>query len=75
MQSHPGPADRSKLAGMAVEAGDTLALTRLLRLRHPRATPNQSVTLDGKPWNQFHPAQETIELKSLTGRVSVTARS
>lgn len=46
----------------------------VLRFRHPKAAPIQSVTVDGQPWNQFNRAQEVIELKGLTGKVAVTAR-
>ena len=50
------------------------APTLVLRFRHPKAAPIQSVTLNGQPWNQFKPVQEVIELKGLTGKVAVTAR-
>ncbi len=50
------------------------APTVVLRFRHPKAAPIQSVTVDGKRWNLFNPAQEVIELKGLTGKVTVTAR-
>ncbi len=46
----------------------------LLRLRHPRATPIKSVTLNGKEWRGFDSAREIIRLEGLRGTVEVTAR-
>jgi hypothetical protein len=48
--------------------------TLLLRFRHPKAAPLRSVTVNGNLWNKFNPAREAIELKELTGKVTVTAR-
>jgi len=45
----------------------------LLRLRHPRAAPIKSVTVDGRPWPKFAPGKETIDLKGLKGKVTVVA--
>ena len=61
----------------------------MLRLRHPKALPIRSVTVkgpsttstgsgqagsgQGKEWEAFDAAREVIELKGLTGTVSVTA--
>jgi hypothetical protein len=45
----------------------------LLRIRHPRNSPIKSVTVNGKEWNDFDPGKETIELKGLSGTISVTA--
>ncbi len=46
----------------------------VLRFRHPRALPIQSVTVNGSDWKHFNKEQETIELKGLAGTVAVTAR-
>ena len=46
----------------------------LLRFRHPKAAPIQGVTVNSKEWKTFDKDTETIELKGLTGTVSVTAR-
>jgi hypothetical protein len=46
----------------------------LLRLRHPKALPIKSVTVNGRPWREFQPEKETIELKGLAGKVVVVAR-
>ena len=32
------------------------------------------MTVNGKDWKMFNPDKETIELKGLTGTVSVTAK-
>nr|MCU0872794.1 hypothetical protein [Pirellulaceae bacterium] len=44
-----------------------------LRFRHPKSAPLKSVTVNGKDWKAFDKDKETIELKGLTGTVSVTA--
>jgi hypothetical protein len=51
--------------------GDPQAI--LLRLRHPQAAPIKSVTVDGKPWPNFTPNKEAIDLKGLKGKVTVVA--
>ena len=43
-----------------------------LRLRHPRAVPMESVTMDGKPWQGFNKDKEVVELAGLRGRVVVS---
>jgi hypothetical protein len=42
-----------------------------LRLRHPKSTPMKSVTVNGKPWNDFDPAKEIVRLHDLKDRVSL----
>jgi hypothetical protein len=44
----------------------------LMRLRHPDATPIQSVLVNGKRWARFNKDKELIELTGLTGAASVT---
>jgi len=44
-----------------------------LRLRHPKALPIKSVTVNGKPWKDFDADKEAIVLRGLTGKVTVTA--
>jgi hypothetical protein len=46
----------------------------LLRLRHPRAAPINSVTVNGGPWTDFDPERETIRLGGLRGKVKVDVR-
>lgn len=46
----------------------------LIRFRHPQAAPIQSVEVNGKDWTAFSKDKEYIELKGLTGKVTVTAR-
>ncbi len=45
----------------------------LLRFRHPQAATIKSVTVNGKTWPDFSEHKEVIELKGLTGRVTVKA--
>jgi len=45
-----------------------------LCFRHPKSAPIKGVTVNGKKWKAFDKDKETIELKGLTGTVSVTAR-
>jgi len=44
-----------------------------VRFRHPRATPIQSVTVNGQTWTDFDRDKEVIELKGLTGKIVVVA--
>jgi hypothetical protein len=45
----------------------------VLRFRHPGRAPIQGVMVDGKEWRGFDADRETIELKGLSGTVTVTA--
>ena len=45
----------------------------ILRLRHPKAAPIKSVTVNGEPWARFNKDKETIELMNLAGKVTVVA--
>jgi hypothetical protein len=45
----------------------------ILRIRHPDRAPIQGVKVDGKEWRDFDKNKETIELKGLSGTVTVTA--
>jgi hypothetical protein len=49
-------------------------LSLSLRFRHPAAAPIRSVTVNGQAWNQFDSRKEVVELKNLTGKVTVTTR-
>jgi hypothetical protein len=42
-----------------------------LRLRHPQATAIKSVTVNGRPWPQFDPEKELVQLDGLQGTVQV----
>ncbi len=44
-----------------------------LRLRHPRAAPIKSVTLNGRPWSDFDAAKEIIRWRGLSGQVTIEA--
>ncbi|MBX7258291.1 MAG: hypothetical protein K1Y02_18150 [Candidatus Hydrogenedentes bacterium] len=43
----------------------------LLRLRHPQGAPIKSVSVNGKPWNDFDAAKEYVRLHGVKGSVSV----
>jgi hypothetical protein len=45
----------------------------LLRLRHPKALPIKSVTVNGKAWTEFDPEKEVIRLSGISGNVKVEA--
>ena len=45
----------------------------LVRFRHPKAAPIKGVTVNGQPWTGFNKDKEVIELKGLTGKVTVAA--
>jgi len=42
-----------------------------LSLRHPKSAPIKSVTVNGKPWKDFDPANEVVRLRGVTGLVKV----
>jgi hypothetical protein len=44
-----------------------------LRLRHPRGLPLRGVTVNGKPWGDFSPAEECVRLAGLAGEVRIEA--
>jgi hypothetical protein len=44
----------------------------LLRLRHPKALPIKSVTVNGKAWKDFDADKECVRLSNLIGTVHVT---
>lgn len=44
-----------------------------LRLRHPKALPIQSVTVNGEPWTDFNSEKEIVTLPRSTGKVVVVA--
>jgi hypothetical protein len=44
-----------------------------LRLRHPKAAPIKSVTVNGKEWKDFDPAKEVVKLQGVKGTVTVEA--
>jgi len=44
----------------------------VLRLRHPKAAPIKSVTVNGKESNDFDAARELVRLGNFTGKVAVT---
>ncbi len=47
--------------------------TVLLRFRHPLMKPIKSAIVNGRPWSDFDPTQETIRLHDVRGSVQVAA--
>jgi hypothetical protein len=45
----------------------------LLRIRHPKAASIKGVEVNGRRWTAFDLGREVVELKGLTGKVTVTA--
>jgi len=45
----------------------------LLRLRHPKALPIKSVTVNGERWKDFDPAKEVVRLHGVKGVVKLEA--
>ncbi|NQT53881.1 hypothetical protein HQ576_17630 [bacterium] len=44
----------------------------LLRLRHPKAAPIRSVTVNGKEWKDFDTSRELVRLSNVAAKVVVT---
>jgi hypothetical protein len=44
----------------------------LLRLRHPKAAPIKSVTVNGKEWKEFDAARDLVRLSDVAAKVAVT---
>ena len=45
----------------------------LLRLRHPKALPMKSVSVNGEPWKDFDPIREVVSLQDVRGDVKLEA--
>jgi hypothetical protein len=45
----------------------------LLRLRHPKALPIRSVTVNDEPWKDFDPLREVVRLQRVRGKVKLEA--
>ncbi|MGO8745461.1 MAG: hypothetical protein ACLQNE_05685 [Thermoguttaceae bacterium] len=45
----------------------------IVRLRHPKAQPIKSVTVNGQPWSGFNKDKEVVELTGWTGKVVAVA--
>ncbi len=66
-------ADRGRITATVQMPARKTPRTVSLRLRHPKAAPLKSVTVNGQDWTDFDQDQETIRLTGLTDTVSVTA--
>jgi hypothetical protein len=65
--------DRGKIRAMVELPSRKAPAGVILRFRHPGRAPIRGVTVDGKEWQDFNKDKETIELKGLSGAVTVTA--
>ena len=45
----------------------------IIRLRHPQGVPIRKATVNDQPWDEFNTDKETVELKAMTGKVTVVA--
>ena len=63
--------DNGKIAATVEMPSRNPPKSVLLRLRHPKALPMKSVTVNGSPWTDFDPAKEAISLHDVTGTVKV----
>ena len=66
-------ADNGKIAATVEMPSRNPPKSVLLRLRHPKALPMKSVTVNGDAWKDFDPAKEVIRLHDLKGTVKVKA--
>jgi hypothetical protein len=72
--------DQGKITATVEMPARNAAASVILRLRHPKSAPIKNVTVNGpstgsgqgKPWTAFGKDTETIELKGLTGAVTVS---
>ena len=67
-------ADRGEIAATIEMPSRRTPKSVLLRLRHPTALSIKSVTVNGRPWIDFDPRRELVDLKNLTGHAVVVAR-
>ena len=65
--------DRGKISATIDIPGRDLPECVIVRFRHPKAAPIQSVTVNSAPWTEFNQDKEVIELLGLRGTVIVTA--
>jgi hypothetical protein len=64
----------NKISAIVEMPTRTPAKSVVLRFRHPESAPIKSVKVNGKDWKSFNPEHETVELKGLSGTVTVTAQ-
>ncbi|HAK97528.1 MAG TPA: hypothetical protein DCM87_21690 [Planctomycetes bacterium] len=64
-------ADNGRIAAAIAVPARTPPAAVMLRVRHPRAAPIRSVTVDGKPWNDVDRAAEAVRLRGCAGSVRV----
>jgi len=65
--------DNGKITATVKMPSRKLATEVLLRLRHPKALPIKNVRVNGKPWEHFDLAKETVRLHDLEDNVSIEA--
>ena len=67
-------ADRGRIAATVSLPARRAPEAILLRLRHPKAAPIRSVTVNAQPWTDFDATQETVRLHDARGTIRVEAR-
>lgn len=65
--------DHGRIAATVEMPSRTPPQDVLLRLRHPKASPMKSVTVNGRVWTDFDLAKEVVRLHDLQGTVKVEA--
>jgi hypothetical protein len=65
--------DHGRIAATVEMPSRSAPQSVLLRLRHPKAAPIRSVTVNGKAWSDFDAAKEVVRLHDVQGPVKVEA--
>ncbi|MGD0089596.1 MAG: hypothetical protein ABSE73_06710 [Planctomycetota bacterium] len=63
--------DHGKIAATIVLPARNPPKAVVLRLRHPRAAPIKSVTVNGQPWQEFDAGKETVRLTGVKEKATV----
>jgi hypothetical protein len=63
--------DGQSIAAEVTTSPDFVSTPIILRLRHPSEKPIKRVVIDGRPWDKFNTAKESIELHSGLKRMSL----
>ncbi len=64
-------ADNGKITATVEMSARRTPTSVRLRLRHPKALPIKSVTVNGNPWKDFDPAKEVISLHDVQGTAKI----
>ncbi len=66
--------DRGRLAAAVQMPSRDRTAAVVLRLRHPKAAPIKSVTVDGRTWSDFDREKETVRLGKAAGTVAIEVK-